>query len=412
MKYLVILFLAFSCLNSNAQINFPEGFDTINGYGKQLIVNGQLDIQSTSFKNEMLNKLVFGGYIDQAMKDRSFDKHGNINFAGVISNNDVTYFHGSDSLFGKSRFDWGVKAGYYALGSVKYGKDPFGLVFYGNEGYLGDTAFFTKTHLSFTRFQKVGFGLRDKISGSYFFVNLVNVQDQIKGEITKGELYQSADASLVKLKLLGDMSYTTGSQFSKGLGVSFDGAYRVKVPWIKGTQTVMELSFSNLGFAKINSPMQRYQADSTYSFSGFKLNQLFGDNSPFKRDDYSVLDSLGVDRDSTYKHTVLLPGYIQAGKLIDYRSSKKLQSFFGIRLFPTLKSNSAIYAGAAYKPAKSVLLIASVNYGGFTTFRGGLVAGYIADKFSISVGSDDVIGMFYKGAFGKSAYLRTVWNLD
>lgn len=412
MKFYSLLFIAFCCFSLNAQTNFPEYFDTINGYGKQLIVNGQFDVQSTSFKNEMLNKMVFGGYIDQEMKDRSFSKHGNVNFAGILSNNDITYFHGSDSLFGKGRWDWGVKAGYYALGSVKYGKDPFGLVFYGNEGYLGDTAFFTKTNASFTRFQKVGFGLRDKVSGSYVFLNLVNVQDHFRGEITKGELFQSADASEVKLKLLGDMSYTTGKQFSKGLGASIDAAYRVKVPWIKGTQTIMEVSISNIGFASINAPMQRYQADSTYTFDGFRLNQLFGDNSPFNRDDYSVLDSLGIQHDSTYTRIIALPGYIQAGKLIDYRSDKKWQSFFGIRLFPTLKSNSAVYAGAAYKPVKSVMLVANVNYGGFTTFRGGLVASYIADKFSISLGSDDIIGMFYSGGYGKSAYLRTVWNLD
>ena len=412
MKYFLILFLLLNSVFGNAQTNLPEGFDTIKGYGKQLIINGQFDVQSTSFKNEMLNKMVYGGYINQDMKDRSFDKHGNINFAGILSNNDITYFHGSDSLFKKGRLDWGIKAGYYALGSVKYGKDPFGLVFYGNEGYLGDTAFLTKTNISFTRFQKVGFGLRDKVTGSYLFLNFVNVQDQFKGEITKGQLYQSADASVVKLNLLGDLAYTAGKQFSKGVGLCIDAGYKLKVPWIKGTQTVMELSVSNIGFAMINSPMQRYQADSTYSFTGFTLNQLFGENSPFNRDDYSVLDSLGIDHDSTYTRAYALPGYIQAGKLIDYNSAKKWQSFFGVRLFPTLKSNSVIYAGAAYKPMKSVLLVANVNYGGFTTFRGGLVATYVGEKFNLSLGTDDVIGLCYSGGFGKSAFLRTVWNLD
>lgn len=410
-KYCLIL-VVFTCSVLRAQVNFPDGFDTINGYGKQLIINGQFDFQTTAFKNEMVDKLVFGGYIDQAMKDRSFAKHGSINFAGLSSNNDITYFHGSDSLFGGSRFDWGIKAGYYAVGSVKYGKDPFGLVFYGNEDYLGDTAFFSKTSLSFSRFQKIGFGIRDKALGSYVFLNVLNLQDQFKGEITKGELYQSADASEVKLRLLGDMAYTTGSQFSKGMGMSIDASYRIKVPWIKGTQTVMELTVANIGFASVTANMQRYQADSTYSFDGFKLKQLFGEGSPFNRDDFSILDSLGIQHDSTYTSTFALPGYIQAGKLIDYSSDKKMQSYFGIRLYPSLKSNPSVYVGAAYKPVKSVLLVANVNYGGFTTFRGGLSAGYLGEKFSVSVGTDDIVGAFYSGAFGKSVYLRSVWNLD
>lgn len=411
MKY-CLLIAVFICSTVNAQINLPDGFDTINSYGKQLIINGQFDFQTTSLKYEMVDKLVFGGYIDQAMKDRSFGKHGSINFAGLSSNNDITYYHGSDSLFGSSRLDWGIKAGYYAVGSVKYGKDPFGLVFYGNEDYLGDTAFFSKTSLSFSLFQKIGFGIRDKVSGSYAFLNILNLQDQFKGEITKGELYQTADASEVKLRLLGEMAYTSGSQFSKGFGMSIDASYRIKVPWIKGTQTVMELTIANIGFASVTADMQRYSADSTYSFDGFKLKQLFGESSPFNRDDFSVLDSLGIQHDSTYTNSFVLPGYIQAGKLIDYLSDKKLQSYFGIRLYPSLKSNPSVYAGVAYKPAQSVLLVANLNYGGFTTVRGGFSAGYIGKKLTVCVGTDDIVGAFYSGAYGKSLYLKSVWNLD
>ena len=238
------------------------------------------------------------------------------------------------------------------------------------------------------------------------------MQDYFVGTIRHGDLYQTSAASQIEMKLLGDMAYTNGSQFSKGLGASIDFSYKMNVPWVKGASTVMELKVENIGFATINTPMQYYRVDSTYSFSGFRMNQLFGDNSVFNRDDYSVLDSLGVELDSTYKKTVFLPGYIQAGKLIDYNSAKKMQSYFGIRLYPSLKSNPIIYGGAAYKPGKNIMLVGNLAYGGFTTVRGGMSATYLSNKLNVSIGTDDIFGLISSKGFGKSLFLRSVWNLD
>lgn len=395
-----------------AQTNAPIEFDTINGYGTQLIINGQFDAQTTGMKNEMLQTLIFGGYIDGGMKDRSYNRHGDFNFAGLISNNDVTYFHRTDSMFHRPGLNWGVKAGYYAIGGGNYSKDAFGLVFYGNEPFLGDTAHFSGTAFNFMRFQKIGFGLRDAKSGSYVFLNFVNVQDAFKGRVRNGDLYQNGDASEIKMKLRGDMAYTQGNQFSKGWGLSVDAAYRFTVPWIKEKRTVIELSLNNIGFASMTQPMQYFSADSTYSFTGFQLNQLFGDASPFNRDDYSVLDSLGITRDSTYKRAFMLPGYIQVAKLVDFKGSTKWQSYFGIRLYPSLESQPSVYAGACYKPFNSWMLSANVCYGGFGVVRGGLTVNYIAPKVRLSLGTDDIVGAVYKGAYGKTILLRTVWELD
>ncbi len=404
---LIILTLSF---RFQAQVNLPSEFDTAHQYGQQLIINGQFNIQTSAVKNEMLNVLAFGGYIDDQMKDRSFGHQKAINFVGLASNNDITYFHNSDSLFKRPNLTWGVKAGYYAIGSLSYGKDAFGLTFYGNQSYLADTAHFSSTRLNFTRFQKIGFGVRDKKMGSYVFINLVNAQDVVHGTLRKGDLYQDEDGSNTKMRLAGDLNYTAGNNFSKGIGVCIDAAYRVSVPWLKDSRTIFEISASNLGFV-YSSNVVHYSVDSTYSYSGFKLNQLFGSSSPFTRDNYSVLDSMGVQRDNSVHKAFILPGFIQFGKLVDFSTNKKWQTFFGIRLYPSLDALPQVYAGACYKPIQSFMLSSSVSYGGFGLATVGLNVSYVSPKVRISLGSDNMIGNVYKGGYGKSLVLRSVWDL-
>lgn len=414
MKLTTYISLFFLVLTANfyAQVNMPAEFDTVNPYGQQLIVNGQFHVETSAMKNEMLDILAFGGFIDDNMKDRSFNRHKAINFVGLASNNDITYFHNSESFLKHSNWSWGVKAGYYAIGSVSYGKDVFGLVFYGNQSYLGDTAHFASTRVNYTLFQKVGFGVRDKKMGSYVFLNLVNVQDAVRGTIRKGDLYQDADGANVTMRLGGDVNYTSGNNFSKGLGLCIDAAYRIRVPWLKGKETVFEISASNLGFVYASNNVTGYSLkDSTYNYSGFRLKELFSDYSPFSRSSFSVLDSMGIAKTTGRSRGYMLPGFIQFGKLVDFTGSKKWQSYFGIRLYPSLDALPQAYAGAVYKPAKFLMLSANASYGGFGVLTMGFNISYIANQFRISLGSDNMIGNVYSGGYGKSLALRGVWNL-
>lgn len=412
-KIKLLFFLSALCISKSfAQVNAPGEFDTLKPYGQQIVVNGQFDFLTTSLKNEISNTLLFGGYIDEGMKDRSLDKHKTVNFAGLTSNNDVTYFHNADSVFGRSNLTWGVKAGYYAVGNVSYSNDAFGLVFYGNEPYLGDTAHFSRTKLNFTRFQKVGFGISDKKMGSYVFVNFVNLQDAVQSVVRKGDLYQNADGSEVRMKLAGEFDYTSGNNFSKGAGFAIDAAYRVRVPWVKGTETVFEVSATNLGMAFTNKSVTQYRVDSSYSFTGFELNQLFSSSSPFSRDDYSVLDSMGVSKDTMQRRSFILPGFIQAGKLVHFQGNQKWQSYFGLRLYPSLDILPQVYAGACYKPAAAFMISANASYGGFGFFNAGLNFSYIAPKVRITLGTDNVVGAVLASGYGKSLMIRSVWDLN
>ena len=82
------------------------------------------------------------------------------------------------------------------------------------------------------------------------------------------------------------------------------------------------------------------------------------------------------------------------------------QSFFGVRLYPTLIYSPYVYAGVHIKPMDKVYVGANVGYGGFANFRGGLYAGMNFDHFSFGLGTENIVGMISRKGNGQSLYLR------
>lgn len=406
---LLINFFLFGVIfPSAAQFSYPVLSDSVYT-ANRLELDGGVDLHGTSLKRELFGTLIWGGAISDEMKDRSFAKHSDVNRFGITANNELRYFHGKGRVLRRDSISWGVKAGYFAVGNLTYGTDVFGLVFYGNEEYLSNTATFSNTRLNFTQFQKVGFGLFDKYTGSSLFLNLVNVQNYADLNIRKGELTQNEDGSQVDLDLRGDFSQTVGSSFSKGIGLALDIDYRLEVPWMKDGKTWFQISAQNLGLAYMHTGVTNYSVDSNYTYTGFQLNQLTNGSSVFG-DDFSILDSMGIQKIT--KHPwIKLPGYVQAMKLIDPNASQKMQSFFGVRLYPTLNSVPSVFAGAYWKVISPVALSGALAYGGFGGFRTGVYLTYTAKSVNLVIGSEDVVGLVSASGLGQSFLTRLTWKL-
>lgn len=393
---------------ASAQLQYPM-FSDSNLRTNLLEVDGIMDYQATSIRRELSGKLVWGGFIDSDIKDRSLAKHGDVNRIGGNLNSEIRYTHGSGRLFKWDSLTWMVKGGYTAVGNLNYATDAFGLVFYGNADYLGGTADFSNTRLDFARFQKVGFGIVGKKYGSSLTLNLVNVQDYVDGNVRKGELTQNEDGSQVDLLLEGDFRTTTGSKFSKGAGISLDLDYRILVPWGK-TKTTFQIMAQNVGFAYMFEGLDTYSVDSSYTYSGFDFATLTSDSDPFG-DDFSILDSLNIEH-SMKKRVVALPGYLQVARLVNPLSEKKVQSFFGLRLYPTFSSIPQLFAGAYWKAAGIFHVSGALTYGGFGNLRGGLFASLNFDRVHWMIGTEDVLGSVSAAGFGGSVVTRLLWKLN
>lgn len=408
MKQLLLgVFLCGTLTTASAQLITPASSDSaITGHLTEL--DGIFDLQSSSVRREISHTLIWGGFIDDAMKGRSFDKHVAANRFGVNANGEFRYINATGKCFGRDSVAWMFKGGWYALGNMVYGQDAFGLVFYGNSDYLGATADFSDMRLDMMLFQKIGFGVVSKKNKSSVTLNVINVQHYMDGTIRKGELTQNDDGSQVDLLLQGDFRYTTGAAFSKGLGLAVDVDYRVSVPWGKSTTTFQVLA-QNFGAAYMYKGLESYSADSSYTYSGFDFDALTDSADAFG-DDFSILDSMGIEKKSIRK-MVALPGYIQVGKMINASSAKKLESYFGIRVYPTFGTVPQVFAGLYWKPVAKVHVSGSLTYGGFGNFRGGLYAVVNTLPVQWMIGTEDVFGTVSKSGFGQSFVTRLVWKI-
>lgn len=406
-RFLVLTVFAASIGTGSAQLIAPAGADSaISGHRVEL--DGIFDIQASSVKREITQTLLWGGYIDDAMKGRSFDKHVAANRFGANVNGEFRYINAEGKCFGRDSVAWMLKGGWYALGNMVYGQDAFGLIFYGNSAYLGGTVNFSDTRLDMMLFQKVGFGIVSKKNKSSVTLNVINVQQFMDGLIRKGELKQNDDGSQVDLLLQGDFKTTTGAAFSKGLGLGVDVDYRISVPWGKSSTTFQVLA-QNFGAAYMYNGLTQYSVDSSYTYTGFDFETLTNGSNAFS-DDFSLLDSMGIEKKSI-KRFVALPGYLQVAKLVDPASAKKLETYFGIRVYPTFGTVPQVFAGLYWKPASVIHVSGSVTYGGFGNFRGGIYAVLNTTPIQLMVGTEDVFGTVSKSGFGQSFVTRLVWKI-
>lgn len=403
--FFAIVFIFTAANSLFGQSTFPIFRDSLL-QSNRLLISGNFDATGTSMKKEFVNTLAFGGYIDSEMKDRTLKSHRANNRFGIFGSGEITYVSGATNLFKSGRYSWLVKGGYYAVGNVNYSKDAFKLTFYGNS-YLGeDTANLTGTRISGMQFQKAGFGFYHKKTGSSLTLNVVNVQNQWGGYIRTGKLSQDPNLDSISLRLNGDMTYSKGKEFSKGLGFAVDFDLYLKVPWLKDSAT-FQFTVQNLGAAYMFEPQTRYNSDSTYRYSGFTMDQIKNSGNLFG-DDFSLLDSLNVEK-TEVKRWVMVPAYIQIMKLVDLESAKKLQSFFGIRFYPTIGIVPTGFVGLFYRFVPQISVSANAAFGGSSIVRGGLMLGYHKNKIGVQLGTDDVYGLVSKKGFGQSALIRLSW---
>jgi hypothetical protein len=406
--YLSLLFISVAAC-SFGQNALPIYHDSLGYSGNFIEFDEAIDYHSTSIKNDLSKSFIWGGEIDQTMKDRSFSKHNGINRLGFYNTNELRYIQLSKPFLGKESCGWGVKMGYYAAGSVSYNKDLFGLLMYGNSSYLDQTASFSNTISQFMLFQKVGFGLVNRKTKSSIYLNVVNVQQAFKATIDKGELSQNAEGSSLDVLLDGEFAFTEGTDFSQGLGLAIDGEVRFMTPWIKESKAPFSFSVNNLGVAYMYNGMSKYDIDSSYNYSGFTVNQLANSAATFGND-FDVFDSLNIEK-TQVKKWLAIPGYIQLMKLVDYNSSKQLQSFFGVRVYPTMRAVPAVFVGVNYRPIQAFSAALSLYYGGFGKIRSGLYLSYLARKITVSLGTDDFLGYVSKNGFGQSLIFKLTWKI-
>ena len=264
-------------------------------------LGSQFLIGSSAQPVSFTNKLLFGGYIDNAEKDVVSKQLKDLNYGGLDFSSDLYVAFKTDSLAKNSAIFIG--GGYSYFQSLAYTRDFFNIAFYGNTLYEGDTANFT--HSAFNGYSlveyKAGFvkkfGTKNgnwNIGLSGGFVQGLSARD---AEVNSGILATAPDGEFLDVTLDFEYNNTGNDPVSysntKGKGFSFD-----IFSSFQNTEKQFEISMSLQDLGKMyweNTPAN-YVADTSYVFEGIDISYVFnasGTNSNGTSD--SIYDILGID---------------------------------------------------------------------------------------------------------------------
>jgi hypothetical protein len=394
MKKITFIFFLLNGLLGSAQSWIPVQQDTLLDKKQEFIFSGTADYASTSLHKSLSQKLFFGGEITDAIKEKSLKLHRGINQFGSDLNAEIEYRNFQVNLFGKPAWGFTVKAGYYSFINALYSKDLYKLAFYGNDGFIGNTASVSGTQFSAYGYQKIGFGWLDKKSKSSISLNLYNLSNYSDALVRTGEIYQSQTIDSLSITFDGRASFTNGTSFFKGFGAGLDADIRLKVPTKKNKVVYYQFLAKNIGFTSLRESITRYGGDTVFTFTGLSFNQVLNGSS-FLDSNFSVLDTLGI-QNSPVKTTIFLPGFLQFSKLVDAQSTRKLQEFYGIRLFLASAYTPLVFAGIDYRISlgkiNTLNFGLNTSYGGFSKFRFGLYSSLRIKNWNLGIASENIIG--------------------
>lgn len=280
---------------------FPEGldrylepgntglFDRFSGRPGQLglALHSEFTAASSALPYAMLQRLIWGGFIDAELKQQALDASGEnptqVEVAGLEWHNSATLAFG---ILPASAFaDWNgyVRASSSLQLGVAFQPDLYTLLFYGNAPLAGREASLEGTDIRYQRTQKLELGLSMRKAlhpGTRLFAGLgLGVVQGIRYDEAQldGAFLTAEDGSQIDLALNGFYRSTDSVgawNEAYGWGWSGSGQLRLEHHFKQGLHAVFFAQVQDLGSVRWKHLAQRYDVDSNWRFEGLSIDDL------------------------------------------------------------------------------------------------------------------------------------------
>lgn len=275
-----------------------------------------------------------GDFIDNERKDRISGRLTNENRMGADINYGVFYSWRPDSLFGSSDVSVFVSLKNSEHYDLRYSRDLFRTVFYGNREFAGDTAYLGNFNTQLLRYQKLQFGVLwsnlDSTAKLGIALSALNAEQYFRMEARNAELMTGADGEYIDFNtsvnvFRSDTSNKGFAQFN-GFGISTDIYFEAPYKGKKRKGKIL-ISISDIGLMAWNDRSQTYSRDSLYHFEGVQVNDLFhaGDSSLNHFSADSVFAAITEMR--TQSFTSSLPATVHLKQTTYYRNFELSKGF-------------------------------------------------------------------------------------
>jgi hypothetical protein len=375
---------------------------------RSINLGAEYEINSDFLSNDFINRFYLGGYIDKSMKDRQMGRLSGSNVIGGLVNTHLTAFFGKDS----SRYRFLVGVNHRQFFNASITDDTYMLGFYGNKQFQGESANLGKSEVNNYTFQeyKMGFVI-DGIDTSKAIMGMalsyLQGQNFIRLRTNDSQMNTAADASSISLSTDAELSLsdTAAKKWTDYTGGGMSAEFFAQTPYTSRLgKSKFFLSVSNLGFIRWSDQSLNYKADSTFTFSGVNVSNVFD-----LRD--STLNAISLDSIVT-NSTSLTRAHTSTNLPVTFliihkiRFNKLFELTNGFRHLFNANYKPYLFVDGAFYISKNFATNVHVGFGGYGKLSGGIGINInIKDHFVLKLGSNSLQGFVApKSTLGQSAY--------
>ena len=393
MRTRFIIYFCFCSIAFFAQYN--SEFLNFEKTARSISINGEYELGSNGIYNSLLNKFIYGGYINKKIKDASNDHMKNLNVMGANINYDMSVFFGRNS---KYSYLIGIKD--QIIFNSSFTKDFYQLMFYGNKPYLNETKNLAGSSINSLRFQELKLGFIwhkiDTTAKVGVSVSILKGQQLFYIKAKEGSsLYTNSDGTELVFNSDFDMALSDTNNRKNpfaytGIGASadifFETPYKSKI----GMGSVLTVNANNIGFLHWFDNSVQYNSDSTFRFDGYKVDNLL---------DLQDTTLAAINRDSIIKNTtnarkesfnVNIPTNLLIINKI--RFTNKFVLGTGFRYLFNSNFKPYFFADAEYQLTSKITGVLHVAYGGYSKLNVGLAFSYNSPAWFFKIGSNSLQG--------------------
>lgn len=381
--------------------------------GRCVSANLDFDAGSNGMSSRLVNKLVWGGYIDKATKDASSRYLRNSNNFGVSLNYDVSAF-----VKGGKKFDILVGAKNQELLNATYTRDFFNLMFYGNAPYKGRTADLGNCNVNALRFQEVKLGAMlhsvDSVAKIGVSISFLKGEQLFYIKTTdKSSLYTSADGSQLVFSSNFNMALSDtnnrGLTSFNGVGASADLYFETPYKSRVGQRSVLIVNANNIGFIHWRNNSVQYSSDSTLNYSGYTVNSILDlkDSTLNRINSDSLLRALTNARNENFN--VNIPTNLLIINKIFFTDAFCFS--FGFRHIFNANYRPYAFIEPEYRVGQVVFAL-HTGYGGYVRLNVGTSVTWSGKGWFLRIGSNSLQGYVVpKSAFGQGIFFSIAKKL-
>lgn len=360
--YLVFSFCAFITV-ANGQSLFNRGpfnpFQDTVKFKHLIYTEADYHVNSNAITNSFTYPFLFGGYIDNELKDQVSPRLSEQNRAGYQLSYGARYRYNRDSIY---FFTAAINSRQFL--TTGFTSDMFELVFRGNKPFAGEIAQLSPFYYTSFATQSVSLGAGKNLNDNFTVaaeVSVIGGSGFQQAVIERGSLYTEPDGAYIDLDLKYRLSFTENSQNflnRNGLGLSA-GIYAS----YSNEKFMLTANFTDIGFVRWKG-LNHMKGDSSYRFEGKEIEDvLVLDNSVFSsfRAD-SLAKDLGFETRKKNK-TYFLPTFFGINYV--YYFSRKIHLYSGINFLANANYYPRVSIGPVLLPGSSWRILPVMSFGGF-----------------------------------------------